>query len=398
MKIINVCSSYPPAWKAGGVPIMSHALTKGIQNLGNEVITVTSNANMGEPLPVEINRTIHRDGVPTIYLDRFTSRVSYFQNLKSTLENHAQGADLIVSRGTWEVENVAVRQIGQRYNVPYVLFVDGMLDPWAWNYKAWKKRPYWYLIEKLNYSQSSAIVAMHTIEKVQIKSKVPQANVIIVPSGTTMPSENNKVLKSDLEAKYPELRARRWILSLSRIHEKKGIDILMQGFAQAADNLPPTQLIICGAGEESYIQSLKQLAQKLGISEKITWAGLVVEDEKDAFLRYSDIFTLISHSEGLPMAILESMAYGLPMLLSHHCNTPFIAEEGAGYCINPIPDDVAAGLQGILKEVKVQKNMRSAGLRLAQGAYSWANISERFVAECVTLLGRRVHESSSYPV
>lgn len=110
----------------------------------------------------------------------------------------------------------------------------------------------------------------------------------------------------------PRLRSRRYILFLSRIHEKKRCDLLVEAFARVAPAHPDVDLVIAGPDQIGLQAKLQHQAQNLGIADRIHWAGLMIGDPKWGALRGCDAFILPSHQENFGVAVAEALACGRP--------------------------------------------------------------------------------------
>ncbi len=113
---------------------------------------------------------------------------------------------------------------------------------------------------------------------------------------------NNKVFDGTLN-----------LIFLSRIHPKKGIELLLDDLALVDF---PFSLTIVGEGEEVYVESLKMKVESLGLSQNIKWEGSVFGDEKYELMASHDAFVLPSYNENFANVIIESIAVGTPVLIS----------------------------------------------------------------------------------
>jgi len=124
--------------------------------------------------------------------------------------------------------------------------------------------------------------------------------------------------------------------TLGRLVPIKAHDVLINAFAQFTRDAPAARLRIAGAGP--MMSALQQQISDQHLSEKVTLEGATLEPER--FYRELDVFVLPSHSEGMPLALLEAMASGLPVIATAVGGIPEVVPAEAGWLC--APGDVAA--------------------------------------------------------
>jgi glycosyltransferase involved in cell wall biosynthesis len=112
--------------------------------------------------------------------------------------------------------------------------------------------------------------------------------------------------------------------SLGRLAEVKRHDLLIRGFAQAVNSQTDAHLVIVGDGPER--SALETLATSLGLSDRVHFAGY--RERPEIILRGMDVFALASRLEGLPLAILEAWAAGVPVVASRVGGVPALIDDG----------------------------------------------------------------------
>jgi glycosyltransferase involved in cell wall biosynthesis len=100
-------------------------------------------------------------------------------------------------------------------------------------------------------------------------------------------------------------------LYLSRIHPKKGLDLLIEAFASIATSDSRLQLVIVGPDQIGWQASLQARAVELGIADRLSWAGMLIGDIKWGVLRHSLFFCLPSHQENFGVVVAKALACGL---------------------------------------------------------------------------------------
>jgi glycosyltransferase involved in cell wall biosynthesis len=168
----------------------------------------------------------------------------------------------------------------------------------------------------------------------------------VIGLGTAEPPGD---VKSQLEAFHgvvAGMSGRRVILFLSRLHKKKGCDLLIPAFAAVAASDPRLHLVIAGPDEEGLRAGLERLARELRVRDRITFTGELRSSVKWGAFRAAEAFALTSHSESYGNAVVEAMACGLPVLISDKVNiSGEIAEDRAGL----VEDDTIEGSTRLLQ-------------------------------------------------
>lgn len=155
-----------------------------------------------------------------------------------------------------------------------------------------------------------------------------------------------------------------YILYMGALNRNKGYDILIKAFALIAANHPQWKLIFAGEGETK--QAL-QLAKECGIEEKVIALGWVAGEEKDRIFRNASIFCLSSYAEGFPMSVLESWAYGLPLITTAVGGLSDILRDGENALVfSPgNKNELADKLTQLINDSKLRKKLSNASLELA---------------------------------
>ncbi len=155
---------------------------------------------------------------------------------------------------------------------------------------------------------------------------------------------------------------------LGRIHPVKGLDIALSAFARLDHERHVWQFHIVGPDDPAERTRLENLAESLDITKKIVWHPSAFGEKKYAYLRAFDVLILSSYSEGLPMAVVESLAVGTPAVVSSACNMPEIDKTGAGIvCDSPAPEEYARAIERIFQDIE---SYRDCARLLASASFS----------------------------
>lgn len=258
----------------------------------------------------------------------------------------------------------------------------GSFSEWALKQKQNKKKIYLALIEKRNIRHAAAIHCLTRREADQVRALVPEARCAVIPNAATIdPSPVADAHREALYARFPGLRGTRVVLFLSRIHQKKGLDLLVPAFARVAARVPDAHLVIAGPDEGGYRATVEGLVRDHRLEARVTFTGLVNGEEKRAVFQAAALFALPSYSEGLPVVGLEALAMGLPVAITRECNIDEeVLEAGAGVIVDHTVESVADAIERLLADRDAARAMGEAGRRLARERFSPAGVTGQMVA------------------
>jgi glycosyltransferase involved in cell wall biosynthesis len=271
----------------------------------------------------------------------------YNSRLVPWLRANAQNYDAVIVNGLWQYHSFGAWRALRRSRTPYFVFTHGMLDPWfkrTYPLKHLKKWLYWPWSEYRLLRDASAV--LFTSEEERLLSRdsfwLYRAKEHIVPCGTASPPAQGELLRDAFFARHPQLRGKRLMLFLSRVHPKKGCDLLIEAFARRAQAHPDWQLVVAGPESGNLGERLRARASELGLSERITWTGMLEGNDKWAAFYASDVFVLPSHQENFGIVIAEALACQLPVLITNKVNIwREVLENEAGF----VSDDTVDGVE-----------------------------------------------------
>jgi glycosyltransferase involved in cell wall biosynthesis len=171
-------------------------------------------------------------------------------------------------------------------------------------------------------------------------------------------------------------------LFLGRLHPKKGLDLLVKAWTRvpAASDW---ELVIAGPDENGHEAEVRDWVRRAGLDSRVIFTGQVWGPKKYDLLASADLFVLTSYSEGFPMAPLEAMASGLPVLLTEECNLPEGDEVGAGWFCSANVDSVAASLCVALDAGDNELRQRGQlGRKLVEERFTWEKTVATLRAAC----------------
>jgi len=230
-------------------------------------------------------------------------------------------ADVVDVQGLWTWASRVSLGHWRRHRKPYVVTPRGMLDPWARRNSSWKKRLFAAFAETAHLRQAHCIRATAEMEAEHFREMGLRAPIAIVP---------NAISISDL-APRPRSQ-RRQALFLSRIHPKKGVDVLLQVWARLQHSNPDWDLVIAGIDENGHEAELKTLAERLRLRH-VRFVGPVHGAAKDALYRRSDLFVLPTHAENFGLVVAEALAQEVPVITTTNAPWSGLREKQCGWWV-----------------------------------------------------------------
>jgi len=280
------------------------------------------------------------------------SGYGYAPRMVPWLRENAARYDAVIVNGLWQYAGLAAWRALRGRETPYFVYTHGMLDPWfkrAYPLKHLKKSLYWPWGDYRVLRDAKAVLFTCEEEKLLARQSfgLYRANEVVVSYGTAGPAGDAVAQRAAFLSRYPELRGKRLLLFLSRIHVKKGCDLLIEAFARVAGADPSLRLVMAGPDQTGWRPELERRAASLDVPDRITWAGMLTGDMKWGAFYAAEVFALPSHQENFGVAVAEALACSLPVLISNKVNIwREIIEDGAGL----VAEDTEAGMTRLLQE------------------------------------------------
>ena len=313
-------------------------------------------------------------------------RFGYSPALLPWLQNNAEHFDALIINGLWQYHGLAAWRARNKTTTPYFVFTHGMLDPWfkrEYPLKHLKKWLYWPWAEYRVLRDANAVLFTCEEERLLARKSfwLYRCNEAIVSFGTSAPTDDAEDSKRVFLDAYPQLRGKRLILFLGRIHPKKGCDLMIEAFAKVCRNTPDVQLIMAGPDQTNWAPALQATAQQLGVADRVTWTGMLAGQLKWGAFRASEAFCLPSHQENFGIAVAEALACKCPVLISNKVNIWREIEAGnAGYVEPDTLEGTVSLLERWLETPPAQWNtMREAALRCFDRNFRMDNVARTLV-------------------
>lgn len=286
--------------------------------------------------------------------------------------------DVIHDNGIWLLHNHRLAGIAAKCGLPRIVSLRGMLEPWAFDHKWWKKRIAWRLYQRRDLRRAQIHHATAAAEASNMQRFNFGVPIRTIPNGVELPevvvgaaSPYEGGGRLDPNAKIA--------LFLGRIYPVKGLPMLIEAWARVRPE--GWVLYIAGPDEAGHRADLEKAVAEAGLRENVAFLGPVGGAAKSAALVNADMFVLPTHSESFGMVVGEALAHGLPVLTTTGAPWPTLQEHGCGWWVAPTVEGIAEGLrQAIACDTGTLQTMGAKGRAWVASEFGWKSVAKQFVA------------------
>lgn len=352
---------------------------KELASLGIECYVSTTNDNGSEIIPPQEKQFLNLFDNIFVKYYRQNVKEKFSLSMIGGLRKDLRHADVVHVQAIFSVSTPLGLFFANLFSKKTILSPHGCLGEWCMaDGNSRMKKPYLNLFIR-PFANKITWHATSTQEKNEILALFPSATVAIIPNGIYAEefAQPNHLPRLEFVRKYTglELPNAKVVISMARLHKKKGLDILISAFATASLSHPEAVLLIAGEdfGEKKALQ--KQI-QELNLSTKVFLVGQIEGQERIDFFANSDLFALSSHNENFGLVYAEAMAAGTPILASKHTPWQEVEELKIGKWVANTIEDTANGLIELLSSDL--DNMGKAARQFVITNYTWKSIGIQF--------------------
>jgi glycosyltransferase involved in cell wall biosynthesis len=375
LRIVHAAPFFEPAWEFGGPVAQLAEVCRLLAARGHDVRVLTSDLGIGP----EITRDewVSRNGYSVYYASagRVGAVSPYLlPKIRPALTRLADGVDVIHTCLSFTHLNLLVRRFCLQHRIPYVYSPRSCLDPVRLRLRRLSKSLFLRLFERGVLRDASAIHVLTETERDQVLAQGANADRIrVIPNGVALPALDEMPDRMELRRELGFNDRSRLVLFLGRLHQIKGLDLLIEAFAAVRGAHADSHLIVAGPPEEGF-EWLERVAREHRVRDAIRFTGLLSGRKKAAALRAADLFVLPSRSEGIPNAVLEACAHATPVLITPGCNLPEVAEFDAGRIEPADAARLGRALAEMLSGDDTLARMGQNGRRMVEQRFSFDHV------------------------
>ena len=361
MSVMRILHYLPRVRSADGGPVQSTLdLCELLAARGHEVTLLTR-----DPSDVPKGWRSCESGTPSV-------AVWSDMNGWAAIREVVRAQDVAHFHNLWTVSVYGISRLARRARVPYVFSLRGTLDDWSMAQSPARKRVYLAVLGNRLLCQAAAVHCTAEAEVAQATRWVTGPRVVVAPNVV-----RHRAGASGGSADTPEGT----VLYLSRLHYKKGPDVLLHAFARLRTTTEWARLVLAGPGEASYVEELKALATDLGVAEMADFLGIVSGPDKERLFAAADVFVLPTSQENFGRVLFEALLAGTPVVTTRGADTwPELQRSGGAVITEREPTAIARAVEGLLRDPDRRAAMGEAGRRWAHGYLDPNSLAEAYEA------------------
>jgi glycosyltransferase involved in cell wall biosynthesis len=371
VRVLHVSPYFPPAMQYGGPPASILGLCQGLQRAGVDVEVVTTTANGESQLPESPAAGDLCDGVEVRYVRTAFPRRFFGARVRGPLLAALARADVCHIHGVWNVPEWWASYLSRACKLPYVMSPRGMLQPQAVRRGRWRKAVAYQLLERSNLRGAALLHATSEEEAGALRDLQLGVPIAVVPNGVDLVSAQRAPRGYRQKLGIPPDAF--LVLYLGRMHQIKRLDLLADAFDELRRTHASAHLVLAGHDEHRLIAGLTRRLSADATS--VHALAAVSGQDKWALLHDADVTVQCSDSESFGMTVVESLAAGVPAVVTRTCPWPEIETRGCGFWVEQNGPAIAAALRTLADDPALRRHMGERGAAFARERYGWDAIA-----------------------
>ena len=392
MKILHVAHFFYPCLSAGGVVNASYQIAS--KQGKDDDVKVISSDSCKERLKFPNGRyDVDVDGI----------KVDYFKNLSNgfklkTMLDTPLAAPFKISKDIKDYDIVHIHEhrqtlaiiasyFARKNNIPYIVQAHGSVLPF------FQKEGLKNLFDKVFgfkiLHNASCVFALTEVEKEQyLKMGVDEDKIEIVPLGINLEEYENLPAYGKFRSKFNIGENDKLILFVGRIHEIKGLDLLLDAFndlivqsnEKNSEDIPCPSIKLAIVGpDDGYLVKLEEKVKEYSLEENVIITGPLYKEEKQEALVDCDLFVIPSKYESFTTSGLEAMACSKPLVLTKNNHIHDWVDGNVGIACEDNKDSLREAIEKVLFDEELSQIFAENGNKLIKEKYNWDIINDQIL-------------------
>jgi glycosyltransferase involved in cell wall biosynthesis len=362
VRILHVIHSVDP--RSGGPSHAIRAIAREQSRLGHRVAVITTTIQSAEPWE---DRSVYRQrmladpsfgDVELIVGTAFGRRRPWSQYgfsshcsrwLRNRMSDPELSPSVVHIHGVFSHLTSAAAYWARRYRIPYIIRPAGSLDEGCFQaHSHHLKKAFARLFLKKDLSSASCIQVTAETEAAQLRKWVPSEKIRLVPHGVDIPPLQLIGTTNCLVSRFPEIRNRTVVLFMGRVNSVKRLNLLIDAIALLRRDYPDLLLLVCGH-DAGHMSAIRKQIELLRLADAVILTGFLSGELKWAAFAEADVFVLPSMHENFGVAVVEAMAFGVPVVVTPQvASHVYVDDSGAGITVQGNAESIADGIERVL--------------------------------------------------
>lgn len=378
MKVLHVIPSVAPRY--GGPSRAVLEMCRELCAQGVETLIATTDANGESRLAVELGQQVLYENVPAIFFRRqWSESYKYSRPLAQWLESHIGDFDVAHIHAVFSHACLAAARACRKKGVPYIVRPLGTLDPWSIRQKSLRKKLFWHLGVRRMLASAAALHYTALTERHLAEASLGLTRGVVIPLGINVDASDEAVTTGN-DTDFITAGDDPYVLVLSRLHQKKGLELLLPAFLSVVKRreFAEWKLVLAGDGKRHYIDSLQRLARTGGGTDHVIFTGWLEGERRESILKRAKLLALTSYQENFGLCLIEALAHGVPVLVSDQVNIALEIEGAEAGWVTPLEQTcISRTLEAALHSEVERKRRGHMGRNLIMDKYSWNTIARQ---------------------
>jgi glycosyltransferase involved in cell wall biosynthesis len=372
MKILQVIPFLSP--KFGGSVAVLYELSKELTKRNHEVTIITTDFDFDQPYA----DTIRADGIAVISFHCLANfgLFLYSPSLNTWCEKNLKEFDVIHLHNYRSYQNAVIHSFAMKFGIPYILQAHGSVLPFF--EKQYLKKLYDVIWGDKILNDAKKLIAVSTIEKNQyLEIGVPEHKIVTIENGIEMSNYETLPECGKFRKRYGIASEKKIILYLGRIHKRKGIDFLIDGFSRLSDR---DVLLVIAGPDNGYLENLMQKIKKSGIEGKTLFVGQLSEEGKLEAYVDADVLVYPGRLEIFGLVPFEAILCGTPVIVSDDCGCgEIVKRESCGFIVKfGDADQLKDQIKILIDNPGLSRTLVANGQTFIQKNLKWAQLIKKF--------------------
>jgi len=367
MKILQVIQFFCP--QRGGTVNYVYNLTRHLQQRGHQVSIFTTDDKFDPGFAGSVSpaRVVPFSG--------HLGLLRYSPSMRAALAEEISKYDVVHLNNYWSYQNIIAASQALKNNVPYVLSPHGSLPIMMRGYA--RKYLFEQFFGNRIIKNAARIIAVSDMECDQVKKRNIRPDKISVIPNAVDRSAVRSVRKGSFRKRFDIRDDEKIILFLGRIHRIKGIDLLINAFAELAKKRSDVRLVLVGP-DENYLDQINRQIDSLNVMDRIIFTGSLYDDDKYLAFADADIYVLPSRYEIFAISVLEACACGTPVIVTENQGIASYIRGRAGEVIPFSRDDLLRAMEKLLSDEDLRARYGRNGKKMVEDLFTWDKIIDKY--------------------